>query len=747
MVPLPKEISVLPLILVMACMVLYTCVGKICDVKKTFLVVRFFFFVCSPSFSQSHLVKQWDHRFGGTSNDELVCMQQTSDGGYFLAGSSQSGIGGDKSQDNRGSSSTADFWIVKTDSAGMKQWDQRYGGSLDDELKSAQQTIDGGYIFGGSSRSPAGGDKSQANRDTSTASSSTVLSPTSDFWIVKTDSLGNKQWDKRFGGIYEDQLTAVIQTSDGGYLLGGYSYSGVSGDKSEPSRGSADYWIVKTDSSGSKQWDKRFGGIYNDQLYSIRQTTDGGYLLGGYSWSPVSGDKSEANHGPGNTCDYWIIKINPSGIQEWDHCYGGNENDELYSLQQTRDGGYVLAGYSWSGISGDKTQANFGAVNTSDIWMVKTDSMGVKQWDRDFGGLAREDEFGNVTQTTDGGYLIACTSYSDSGGTKSEDNLGIEQSWLIRTDSSGNPLWNKTIFTDGHDETGWAIQDRRGDYLVANYTNGGIAGYKSEEDRDSTHQSYDFMLVRFSDTTLAPVACFNASANRICQNTCISFSNLSFYGSSCEWIFPGATPATSFLPDPQNICYASAGDYDVTLIVTNAHGADTLVMHHFISVAALPQPFTIIQHADTLFAPSVFTGYQWYDYMSPVTGATNYFFIASHDGTYNVITTDSNGCSIGAGIEIENTGIVDAGEGMLTASVFPNPSCDAFHLTLNCSKPGTVSIEWLTLPEETIFENEFPVHPGENEMILHGCDLQDGIYFLRISAGGKKIMKKIILIR
>src|SRR5438105_10549137 len=155
----------------------------------------------------------------------------------------------------------------------VKQWDYRYGGTDKEQLTCFQQTSDGGYILGGYSSSGIGGDKTQGRWGED------------DFWIVKIDSIVIKQWDKRFGGTDYDYLRSLQQTTDGGYILGGFSKSGISGDKTEPSWGFYDYWIVKIDSLGVKQWDKRFGGTAVDYLYSLQQTTDGGYILGGYSES------------------------------------------------------------------------------------------------------------------------------------------------------------------------------------------------------------------------------------------------------------------------------------------------------------------------------------------------------------------------------------------------------------------------------------------------------------------------------
>ena len=224
-----------------------------------------------------------------------------------------------------------------------------------------QQTSDGGYIVGGYSFSNNSGEKTENSRGSV------------DYWIVKLNGSGNIQWDKTIGGNNYDDLTCLQQTSDGGYILGGWSVSGASGEKTENSKGFQDFWVVKLNASGSIQWDKTIGGFNLDELYSLQQTTDGGYILGGTSQS-FSG---------GNVGDYWIVKTDASGSIQWNKSIGGSDNDYLRSIRQTSDGGYVSGGYSYSKVSGDKTQRSRGL---ADYWMVKTDGSGNVQWDRTVGG-------------------------------------------------------------------------------------------------------------------------------------------------------------------------------------------------------------------------------------------------------------------------------------------------------------------------------------------------------------------------
>lgn len=471
---------------------------------KTLSSVFIFLFFCSVALSQAPLVKQWDKRYGGAQMEFFNSFVQTNDGGYILAGTTQSTFipiinGGDIEDSTRGS---WDFWIIKVDSIGNKEWNKRYGGANGESLTSFQSTSDGGYILGGSSMSDSSGDKTQANRDTTFS--------TYDYWIVKIDSVGNKQWDKSFGGTSDDQLFSIQQTNDEGYILGGQSYSEISGDKTQtcwdtfsPINARGDYWVVKIDSSGNKEWDKRFGGIGTETFGSLIQTYDGGYILGGSSGSNASGDKTQElwdttqiqHYG----CDYWVVKIDSLGNKIWDKRYGGFGRDRINALLQTSNGGFILGGESSSDIGGDKTENCRGY---SDYWIVKIDSIGNQEWDRRFGGV-NTDELRHVFRTHYGGYLLSGDSYSTSvGGDKSEPNFsGPEKTWIIKTDAIGNKQWDKTLFTIslGDDESGYAIQTEDGSYVIANCTAGDIGGYKSQDAWGS--HSYDYWLIKFSDTT------------------------------------------------------------------------------------------------------------------------------------------------------------------------------------------------------------------------------------------------------
>lgn len=407
------------------------------------------------------VVKYWDRIFGGSAEDVLYSMIPTPDGGYLLGGNSNSGVGGDKSEASRGQE---DYWVVKIGAGGGKIWDRRFGGTDYDHLAATIPTSDGGYLLGGYSYSGAGGDKSEASRGSY------------DYWVVKINADGSKAWDKRFGGSDSDQLSALIPTTDGGYLLGGSSASDADGDKSEASRGSYDYWVVKIDAGGSKVWDRRFGGTSGDQLTSMVGMPGGGCLLGGSSYSGADGDKSESSRGQD---DYWVVKIGSGGGKVWDKRFGGADYDDSTAMAPTPDGGCLLGGYSYSGASGDRSEASRGL---DDYWVVKIGAGGGKIWDKRFGG-ADSDDLCALVPAADGGYLLGGYSSSGVGGDKGEASRGGFDYWVVKIDAGGSRVWDKRFGGLYFDALYSMILTPEGGYLLGGRAYSGADGDKSEVSR------------------------------------------------------------------------------------------------------------------------------------------------------------------------------------------------------------------------------------------------------------------------
>ncbi len=318
------------------------------------------------------------------------------------------------------------------------EWEKNYGGSAFEFASSVKQTTDGGYAIAGISRS-ADGDVSGNNGE-------------QDYWIVKLDIEGNIEWENNYGGSMRDHLLSMELTTDGGYILVGRSESN-DGDVSK-NNGGSDCWIVKLDAEGNLEWEKTYGGTSPDIASSVKQTTDGGYIVGART-SSSDGDVGGNNGGT----DYWILKLDTEGNLEWENNYGGSGGEILHSIQQTTDGGYIVAGNSGSN-DGDLGGNNGG----SDYWIVKLDLEGNIEWEQNYGG-SEGDTSPSIAQTTDDGYIVAGTSRSNNGDVSG--NNGELDYWVLKLDIAGNQVWGKNFGGVDDDFARSIAQTTDGGYIAA----------------------------------------------------------------------------------------------------------------------------------------------------------------------------------------------------------------------------------------------------------------------------------------
>ena len=329
---------------------------------------------------------EWQKSLGGTSTEGANSIQQTSDGGYIVAGYCNSDDG-----DVTGNHGFTDYWIVKLSSTGVIIWQKSLGGTNDEYANQIQQTSDGGYIVAGYSYS-----------DDVNVTGHHGTTSYADYWIVKLSSTGTIVWQKSLGGDEWDKASSIQQTSDGGYIVGGDSVS-TNGDVTG-NHGITDYWIVKLSSTGTIVWQKSLGGSYGEYVKQIQQTNDGGYIIVGFSDS-LNGDVT-GNHG---LSDYWIVKLSSTGIIVWQKSFGGTNYDIANSIQQTSDGGYILTGYANS--SNGNVLVNYGL---NDYWILKITSTGSIEWQKSLGG-SDIDFGNSIQQTSEGGYIVAGYSASTNG--------------------------------------------------------------------------------------------------------------------------------------------------------------------------------------------------------------------------------------------------------------------------------------------------------------------------------------------
>ncbi len=359
-------------------------------------LVGFLFF--GLAFRNATATTEWSRITPLGFDSHVRSVVQTNDGGYILAGHTQIHGGTDRQA-----------LLVKTDSSGNFEWNKTYGDIYTDEAHFVLQAIDGGYIVVGVSWS------------------STV---TGHFWAFKVDASGKMQWNKTYGGQYNDNAWSMVKTSDGGYAMAGFTnnYGALNGD----------YYLVKIDASGTAQWNRTYGTPGNDVAYSVIQTSDGGYAMSGRQ--------------NGHQC--WLVKTDSSGTMQWNKTYGDvRVSSTGYSLIQTSDTGYAIGGFTESFNESKNTPYDF--------WLVKTDSNGEMQWNKTYGGVS-EDIARSVVQTKDGGYALA--GYTESTG------AGTQDVWLVKTDSLGNMQWSQTFGETNTDVANSMILTKDGGFLLGGNT-------------------------------------------------------------------------------------------------------------------------------------------------------------------------------------------------------------------------------------------------------------------------------------
>jgi parallel beta-helix repeat protein len=356
----------------------------------------------------------WNRTYGTGNDERAYSIIATSDGGYALAGTT--------------GTFEKDFWFVKVDSVGNMEWNRTKSFYLANNAHSAVQTVDGGYVVAGYS----------------------LFYNNQDMVLIKYDSSGNYQWWNRYGGTNSEAAYSLVQTANGSLISAGHTKSYGAGWE--------DFYLVSTDSTGNFQWQQTYGGSGSDYAECVIQTSNGGYALCGITDSFGAGGY-----------DFLLVKTDSDGNMEWNCSYGGVSDEWAYSLIQTADGGYVIAGYTFSNGAG-----------ASDVWLVKTDVSGNMVWNKTYGGM--DHDFAScIVQTYDGGYAVA--------GSTESFGAGNNDFWVFKTDSAGNMVWNKTFGGSNVDVARSMIQTDDGGYAIAGGTSSFGAGRE------------DFWLIKLATPT------------------------------------------------------------------------------------------------------------------------------------------------------------------------------------------------------------------------------------------------------
>ncbi len=400
----------------------------------------YYFGIGASREAEEDMLPVWAESFGGSSNDYIKSVAETSDGGYIAGGYFQSSTiqVGDYTLKNNSTTSNSDGLIIKYDAEGEVEWAKSFGGSSNEQINSVASTSDGGYIAGGyfcSSSIDFGNSITLKNNSTTSYS---------DGLIIKYDAEGEVEWTDSFGGSSYDGINSVAETSDGGYIVGGYFYSStieVDGH-TLTSNGSYDGLIIKYDAEGEVEWAKSIGGSSIERIQSVASTSDGGVVAGGYFRSSIQvGSEKLTSNGYE---DGIIIKYNGEGEVEWAKSIGESSSDYITSVAETSDGGVVAGGYFNSStiqVGSEKLTSK----GSSDGIIIKYDAEGEVEWAKSFGGSSY-DEINSVVATSDGGAIVGgyFRSSSQVGGEKLTSN-GYEDGLIIKYDAEGEVEWAKSI--------------------------------------------------------------------------------------------------------------------------------------------------------------------------------------------------------------------------------------------------------------------------------------------------------------
>lgn len=406
-------------------------------IRSVFLAITLYFFFADALMlrAQSQLCRT----YGGPGDEKCYALVEASDGGYVMAGQTNSfGAGG------------IDVYVVKINAPGNIVWTKTIGGAGVDYVYSMDVTSDGGYILGGTTSSYGAGGE--------------------DMYFIKLDAGGNIQWTKVVGGAGADRGQEVVQTNDGGYAMAGQTNSfGSSND---------DMYVVKLDAAGNLIWDKRFGTAGSlDQAFSLTATSDGGLALCGTSYFFTGAAASSST-------EYAIIKLDAAGSLQWTRLIRNPDAPNIYpdyarSIIQTADGGYM--------ISGDAGRKKASGGYVPKIFLVKLDASGNVSWNRFYGATsipgfsAENSEYGeSVIQTSDGGYVVAGYSFSFNYNYAQARSAGLEF-YIIKVDGSGNLLWTRIIGEQDNDIGKVVIATSDGGFAVAGYVQPAVAGSRTED--------------------------------------------------------------------------------------------------------------------------------------------------------------------------------------------------------------------------------------------------------------------------
>lgn len=663
--------------------------------------------------------------FGGTENDRGYAVVATSDGGYFLAGTTASFGNG-----------SYEMYLVKTDNNGDTLWTKVIGGANTDWIYDVQETDDDAIILTGWT------DIGNSNRVP---------------FLVKLDSFGSLLWTKTYGrtAMFLDYSFAVQQTSDDGFIITGFT-----DDSNLPGGGIAIY-LVKTNAFGDTLWTKVYNnGNSGDYGYDVKQTKDGGFIITGFTSSSGAGLQ-----------DVFLIKTNSVGDISWSKTYGGGSYDRGNRVIQTEDDGYLVMA-STESFSTDST----------DLALIKTDSSGSVIWAKSYGGVGADSGYeqfgqGEIRQTDDGGFVILTRSTSFGNDTNDV--------YLVKVSNSGTLLWSR-IYGGTDNDYGEAIDVAfDGGLIICGWTESFGTGnsdmYLIKTDSYGNAGCNSFQIVT-NETENLPIqeAVFNVTINSgalqslpnflfsstntevidVCAQICTGLnSSIDSVSKLCIGDSTGGSAqvtASGGLP-PYSIIWSNgstdsfvtnlfAGQFSVT--ITDANNCqkvvlDTIVFIEDVNVAYSITPSNFGQNNGAVKVMVVSGGIPPFEYsLDGVSYQSSDSFTGLGAGGYALSIQDSNGCVYIDSVYIDEVNSIGIVQNEKAISVFPNPA--SAEIVIQNKETSFLESE-IQLYDVNFHKIVITFEATQNEIRADIKELAKGIYFLEITSPNLFIRRKVIL--
>ncbi len=425
------------------------------------------------AFSQAAYI-DWQQCYGGTSSDNGENIKHLDNGKLITLSTTNSND--INISFNHGK---FDFWLFETDEQENLLWEKSFGGSENDYAIKLMVAPDGGFILFGETWSNDG-DVSGNHGG-------------ADYWLVKTDSVGNLLWQRCLGSSMNNIPSDMDMDADGNIYVMGLSL-GTDGDVSN-NNGFYDYWFAKVSQDGVLIWDKNLGGTYTDNGLCITSTDDGGVIVGGII-DDTDGDIT-CNSVPWNKTA-WVVKLDSANSIEWQQCYDGTYTESVVDIKSTTDAGYILLGLTNSN-DGDVSgyHGTPGNVNIYDIWVIKTDSIGTIEWQRCLGGTKNEHpEF--IEITPEGNYLVGGVTNSHDGDVTGNHSIGdFYDQWIVKLNTQGDIIWQQCFGNEQSVKLGGVTILSEGDFIVT-----GTSGDNSGDVSCDLKGNIDVWTYRIIDTTV-----------------------------------------------------------------------------------------------------------------------------------------------------------------------------------------------------------------------------------------------------